>query len=294
MKESKLDSKFGKLKYEENLNDSIYESEKKNSLITTTPFFSTFIVQDFQDSSNDEEDKSSSQEYLNDIKKQYQERALLANPSQQKPKLRPNKYFKAKYNKVKAKLALLSPGTSSKSSMVKNKGLVDEAYECDEEDMSSNDNDMTEVKVLMALADDENVVVSIESAKNGEWVKISMRKCISEQIPSQKKIILGLDQLIEDPSNSRQTDLVFVKSSVEHIKVSIPGVERPSLSEAEGFTLPNHNTGRILLAESQVKIIDPSVAITNSSAIEYDSAQELKTKTSANSDIKDNSSETKL
>ncbi|GJX36141.1 hypothetical protein Tco_0247698 [Tanacetum coccineum] len=178
--------------------------------------------------------------------------------------------------------------------MVKNKGLVDEAYECDEEDMSSNDNDMTEVKVLMALADDENVVVSIESARNVEWVKISMRKCISEQIPSQKKRILGLDQLIEDPSNSRQTDLVFVKSLAEHIKVSIPGIERPLLSEAEGFTLPNHNTGRILPAELQVKITDPSIAITDSSAIEYDSSKELKTKTSANSDIKDNFSKTKL
>ncbi|GKE09497.1 hypothetical protein Tco_1413048 [Tanacetum coccineum] len=60
--------------------------------------------------------------------------------------------------------------------MVKNKGLVDEAYEWDEKDVSSDDNDMTEVKVLMALADDENVVVSIESARNVEWVKISMRK----------------------------------------------------------------------------------------------------------------------
>nr|GFA01442.1 hypothetical protein [Tanacetum cinerariifolium] len=73
----------------------------------------------------------------------------------------------AKYNKVKAKLALLDSGTSSKSSMVKNKGLVAEAYEWDEEDVSSDDNDMTEVKVLMALADDENVNGGKESAKNG-------------------------------------------------------------------------------------------------------------------------------
>ncbi|GJU64625.1 hypothetical protein Tco_1246460 [Tanacetum coccineum] len=56
-----------------------------------------------------------------------------------------------------SKLALLNSGTSSKSSMIKNKGLVTDAYEWDEEDVSSCDNDMTEVKVLMALADDENV-----------------------------------------------------------------------------------------------------------------------------------------
>nr|GFB31181.1 retrovirus-related Pol polyprotein from transposon TNT 1-94 [Tanacetum cinerariifolium] len=60
--------------------------------------------------------------------------------------------------------------------MVKNKGLVAEAYEWDEEDVSSDDNEMVEVKVLMALADDKNIVVGKESAKNGEWVKISMRK----------------------------------------------------------------------------------------------------------------------
>ncbi|GKC77490.1 hypothetical protein Tco_1128264, partial [Tanacetum coccineum] len=55
-----------------------------------------------------------------------------------------------------------------KSSMVKNKGLVAEAYEWDEEDVSSDDNEMVKVKVLMALADDENVVIGKESAKNGE------------------------------------------------------------------------------------------------------------------------------
>ncbi|GKE03526.1 hypothetical protein Tco_1395544, partial [Tanacetum coccineum] len=94
-----------------------------------------------------------------------------------KPDLRPTKDFEAKYNKVKAKLSLLSSvAPSSKSLMVKNKGLVVESYECDEEDVSSNDNEMTEVKVLMALVDDENVVVSKESARNGEWVKIIMKK----------------------------------------------------------------------------------------------------------------------
>ncbi|GKD61652.1 retrovirus-related pol polyprotein from transposon TNT 1-94, partial [Tanacetum coccineum] len=57
-------------------------------------------------------------------------------------------------------------------------------------------------------------------------------------------------------------------------KVSIHGVERPWLSEAEGFILPNHDTGRILPAESQRNITDPSVAVTDSSVTEYDSADE--------------------
>ncbi|GKB61895.1 hypothetical protein Tco_0918081 [Tanacetum coccineum] len=290
--------------------------------------------------------------------------------------MRLNKDFEAKYIKVKAKLAFLNSGTSSKSSMVKNKGLVAKTYEWDEEGVPSDDNDMTEVKVLMALVDDENVVVGKKSAGNGKWVKISMRKvhtlldmedndeqtsfldylcidlnyveeqrnnlvlkhrdlvqelntckeqllvlkqaklnfltmqhvnieilkenknlrkelkelttitetwlnssnkvnqCIIEQIPSQKKRILGLDQLTKDPSSFGQTNLVFVKFSDEDTKVSISGVERPWLSEAEGFTLPNHDTGRILPTESQVKITDPLVSITDSSATEYDSANE--------------------
>ncbi|GJR20714.1 hypothetical protein Tco_0969241 [Tanacetum coccineum] len=154
---------------------------------------------DFQDSTNDEEDTRSSQEYLNDLEEEFHERTLLANSkrffrrgsqrfyakatdeaqstkcgvkkrgpknfeeidaktpvpsyslssqnktqpkfyssSQQKLELRPTKDFEAKYNKVKAKLALLSSGAStSKSSMVKNKGLVAEAYEWDKENVSS-------------------------------------------------------------------------------------------------------------------------------------------------------------
>nr|GEU99875.1 hypothetical protein [Tanacetum cinerariifolium] len=108
-----------------------------------------------------------------------------------------------------------------------NKGLVAKAYEWDEEDVSSDDNDMTEIKALMALADDENVVIGKKSAKKCQRHK-SVHSC----------------------------------------------VERPWLSEAEGFTLPNYDTCRILPAESQVKITNPSVAITDSSATEHDSADE--------------------
>ncbi|GJX06131.1 retrovirus-related pol polyprotein from transposon TNT 1-94 [Tanacetum coccineum] len=154
---------------------------------------------DFQDSPGDEADTRSSHEYLNDLEEEYQTRALLAkskrffkkedcwsktlvstyqspfqpkplSSSQHKPKLRPTKDFEAKYNKVKAKLALLSSSSSaSKASMVKNKGLIAEAYEWDEEEVSSDDNEMVEVKVLMALA--EKMCCSKEVARNSEWGK---------------------------------------------------------------------------------------------------------------------------
>nr|GEU30642.1 retrovirus-related Pol polyprotein from transposon TNT 1-94 [Tanacetum cinerariifolium] len=255
-------------------------------LRNTTAFFSTSIVQDFQNSPDDEDYTRSSHEYLNNLEEEYQARALLAkskiffkkgtqrfssakvtdqtkchkcgkkghfareccsktpvlsyqspfqpkhlSSSQHKPDLRPTKYFEAKYNKVKAKLALLSSSASaSKASMVKNKGLIAEAYERDEEEVSSDDNEMVEVKVLMALAED-NDSVSKKGARNGEWAKISMRKKI-----------LGVDQLIEDPFSSGKKGIVFVKSSGDDTKVSIPGVKRPWLSEAKGFILPNPDT----------------------------------------------------
>ncbi|GJS29679.1 hypothetical protein Tco_0490299 [Tanacetum coccineum] len=82
VKDSELASLFVKLKYEENLIDNIYETEKNKYLVSATPlstaFFSTSIVQDFQDSPDDEEDTRSSHEYLNDLEEEYQARALLA------------------------------------------------------------------------------------------------------------------------------------------------------------------------------------------------------------------------
>nr|GEU47247.1 hypothetical protein [Tanacetum cinerariifolium] len=172
MKDSELASLFGKLKYEENLIDSIYETEKNKSLVSVTPlstaFISTSIVQDFQDSHDDEEDTRSSHEYLNDLEEEYQARALLVKSKRffKKGTQRPTKEFKAKYNKIKAKLALLSSSASaSKDVTVKNKGLIAEAYEWDEEEVSSDDNDMVDVKVLMALSE-ENNPVSKEGSRN--------------------------------------------------------------------------------------------------------------------------------
>ncbi|GJR76780.1 retrovirus-related pol polyprotein from transposon TNT 1-94 [Tanacetum coccineum] len=108
------------------------------------------------------------------------------------------------------------------------------------------------------------------------WLNSSnkVNQCIGEQISSQKKRILGVDQLTVDPSNSVQKDLVFVKSSADETKVSIPSVKRPKLSEAEGFIFPNHNIGSILPAESQRNTTYPSVAVTDSLATKYDSADE--------------------
>ncbi|GJY21281.1 hypothetical protein Tco_0393847 [Tanacetum coccineum] len=102
---------------------------------------------------------------------------MLLYSSKHKLERRRTKDFKAKYNKVKAKLSLLSSSASAPSSSSgKNKSLIAELYDWDKEEVLSNDNEVTEVKALMELAVEERVSVGKESANNCEWVKISIQK----------------------------------------------------------------------------------------------------------------------
>ncbi|GJW80239.1 retrovirus-related pol polyprotein from transposon TNT 1-94 [Tanacetum coccineum] len=92
------------------------------------------------------------------------------------------KDYKAEYKKMNAKLALLEASPSSsqnlKSFQPKNKGLVAETFDWGEEEVSDEE-EVTQVKVLMALADDE-LTVGKSHAYNGEWVDITIRKCRDE------------------------------------------------------------------------------------------------------------------
>ncbi|GKA78243.1 retrovirus-related pol polyprotein from transposon TNT 1-94 [Tanacetum coccineum] len=67
-----------------------------------------------------------------------------------------------------------SDDETPKAFQPKNKGLVAETFDWDEEEVS-DDEEVTQVKVLMALADDE-LVVGKNYARNGEWIDITMRK----------------------------------------------------------------------------------------------------------------------
>ncbi|GKE53287.1 hypothetical protein Tco_1488443, partial [Tanacetum coccineum] len=108
------------------------------------------------------------------------------------------------------------------------------------------------------------------------WLNISnkVNQCISEQIPNQKKKILGIDQLTEDTFSSGLKDPVFVKSAADNSEVSITGSNKLKLSEAEDSSLSNHGTGKVLSNESQRNTTDHSVVISDSSATDYDSADE--------------------
>nr|GEU69122.1 retrovirus-related Pol polyprotein from transposon TNT 1-94 [Tanacetum cinerariifolium] len=239
-------------------------------------------ILDIQDSHDDEEDTRSSHENMNDLEEEYQARAILA---------KSKRFFKK--------------GTQSLYG--KEQSLIAEAYEWDEKEVSSDNNEMVEVKVLMAPAK-ENDVVSKEGAINGECVKISMRKvhtlfetednddrkvcldylCIdlnyveeqrSNLLSKHRNLVHGLDICKEQLLVLKQAKLDFL--TMQHVnteilkenenlttelkelkaitetwlnnsnkfgakrpdtKVTIHGVERLWLSEAEGNILPNHDT----------------------------------------------------
>nr|GEW25883.1 hypothetical protein [Tanacetum cinerariifolium] len=145
---------------------------------------------------NDEED-TSSHEYLNDLEEEYQARALLA---------KSKRFFKK-----------------------------------DEEEVSSDDNDMVKVKVLMALAE-ENDAISKEVARNGEWVKISMRKVHTLlEIEDNYDRTTYLDYLILPTESQRNTTdplVVVTDSSVTDYdstdKSSVCSTPLPTLKKLDG------------------------------------------------------------
>ncbi|GKD78812.1 hypothetical protein Tco_1341433, partial [Tanacetum coccineum] len=160
----------GRFVYEDNLIQRRY-SDTKKALITTPSstiifiaFFSTNVIQDFQENYDDEVDERSSEEYLtllnnySSVSKGFQPKFTpkliqSSSNSNSQANLKFHKDYKAKYKKMKAKLVLL---------------------EANKEEVSDEE-EVTHVKVLMALADDE-LTVGKSHARNGEWVDITIRK----------------------------------------------------------------------------------------------------------------------
>nr|GEW33952.1 hypothetical protein [Tanacetum cinerariifolium] len=60
----------------------------------------------------------------------------------------------------------------------------------------------------------------------------------------------------------------------DNSNMSITSGNKSRLSEAKDFTLLNHDTGKVLPVESQRNITNPSIIVTDSSATDYDSADE--------------------
>ncbi|GJU21099.1 hypothetical protein Tco_1154441 [Tanacetum coccineum] len=133
--------------YEDNLISRRYP-ETKTALVTTpsdspksTVFFSNNILQDFQENSYDDAYERSSEEYLRDLELEFHKRALLTN----------SKHFIKRKNNF---LSQKQMKTLNVTNVAKKVILQEIAFPKHEEDVF-DDEEMTQVKVLMALADDE-------------------------------------------------------------------------------------------------------------------------------------------
>ncbi|GKA66715.1 hypothetical protein Tco_0766523 [Tanacetum coccineum] len=128
--------------------------------------------------------------------------------------------------------------------------------------------------VLMALADDE-LSVRKNHARNGKWIDITMKKCkdyllalkqakleavtfqiqntelTNEQIPNQKKKILGIEQLTESSSKSDVNENPFIPASLDYDHEMVPKSKDWVEGHNPDIKLPNFNTGSILVLESQ-------------------------------------------
>nr|GEX05315.1 retrovirus-related Pol polyprotein from transposon TNT 1-94 [Tanacetum cinerariifolium] len=134
-----------------------------------------------------QKDERSSGEYLRDLDVKYQERALLKNS---KCFIKRRKDFssqKANENTECYKCGNKGHFTRDCFSKMSNpsyqspvnnfsstKGLVVEIFDWDEEEVSDEE-EVTQVKVLMTL-DDDKLIVRKNHARNGKWVDITMRK----------------------------------------------------------------------------------------------------------------------
>ncbi|GJR65550.1 hypothetical protein Tco_0011615 [Tanacetum coccineum] len=142
--------------------------------------------------------------------------------------LRFQKDYKAEYKKMKAKLALLEASPSK----------------------VSDKEEVTQFKVLMALADDE-LTVGKSHARNGKWVDITMRKentllSMDEDVDWQNYLKIQITELTklnhalqDKPESGEKINEKWLTSSKK--------VERLNPDSK----LPNFNSGRILVPESQ-------------------------------------------
>ncbi|GJX43678.1 hypothetical protein Tco_0260354 [Tanacetum coccineum] len=151
------------------------------------------------------------------------------------------KDYKAGYKKIKVKLALLkvNPSTSQtpKTLQQNNKGLVAETFDWDEEEVS-DDEEVTQVKVLMALADDE-LTVRKNHAHNGEWIDITIKKV---------NILLSMD---EDAD---------WKNYLKYINIDLKFVEEQRLNllskyNKSIFELNNYKDELLVLKQAKIDVV---------------------------------------
>ncbi|GJZ88239.1 hypothetical protein Tco_0660021 [Tanacetum coccineum] len=200
-----------------------------------------------EENSDDEVDERTSEEYLRDLDIDYHERALLAN----------SKCFIKRRNNFSGQKA------NENTECYKCGNKVAETFDGDEEEVS-NEEEVTQVKVLMALADDE-LTVGKSHARNGEWFDITMRK----------KKVLGGELLIESSSKKNENENLFIPASMGYDQEMLPKTKDWVKRLNPDSKLPNFNSGRILVPESQA--VNESLETSNTPEPSKDSEAEFLT-----------------
>ncbi|GKB51363.1 hypothetical protein Tco_0902116 [Tanacetum coccineum] len=138
----------------------------------------------------------------------------------------------------------------------------------------------------MALADDE-LTMGNNHTRNGEWINITMRKVnillymdedadwenylkyinvvLNEQIPNQKKKIIGGDVLTESSSKKDVNKNLFILASMVYDHKMVPKSKDWVERHNPNSKLPNFNTGKILVPQSQAvnECLKPTEASNN-------------------------------
>ncbi|GJU45663.1 retrovirus-related pol polyprotein from transposon TNT 1-94 [Tanacetum coccineum] len=127
------------------------------------------------------------------------------------------------YKKMKAKIVLLEASSSS-----------------------SQNPKRSQVKILMALADNE-LTIGKRHARNGEWIDITIIK----QIPHQKKKVLGGELFTESSSKMNENENLFVPDSMGYDQEMVPKTKDWVERLNPDSKLPNFNTRRFLVLKSQ-------------------------------------------
>nr|GEX85579.1 copia protein [Tanacetum cinerariifolium] len=193
---------------------------------------------DFQDSPDDEEDTRSSHEYLKDLEEEYQAKSLLAK-------------YKRFFKKAAQRFSSAKATDQIECHKCGKKGHF--ARDCWSKTSVPSYQSPFQPKLLHSFENKPKMrnTKDFESKYNKEKAKLALLNSNAlalSSFPSKNKA-----------NNSDMS----ITSSVLH-----------KLSEAEGSTLPNHNTDKVPSNKSQRNIIDPLAVISDSPASDYDSADE--------------------
>nr|GEV24569.1 retrovirus-related Pol polyprotein from transposon TNT 1-94 [Tanacetum cinerariifolium] len=174
------------------------------------------------------------------------------------------KDYKAEYKRLKAKITLLEANPSSsqnpKTFQPKNNGLVAETFDWDEDellvlkqaklDATTFQIQNTELTMLNHALQDQ---LKEDKKINEKWLTSSKKvsQCINEQIPLQKKKVLGGELFTDSSSKINENENLFVPASMGYDQELVPKTKDWVERLNPDIKLLNFNTGRIIVPESQ-------------------------------------------